>query len=135
MEHNQKQRTAAEAGWRLSEYNITAKLPEDDRWVIVNLMKGSCRAYSWAELIPLSMLDRIGEDSPLLIPFKKRGILVNYDEKAALPNFVYKPTGLEISWYKYPMRDAYSNQDVSVVEFAKILEDCKQSMKEITGCA
>ena len=57
------------------------------------------------------------------------------DEKAALPNFVYKPTGLEISWYKYPMRDAYSNQDVSVVEFAKILEDCKPSMKEITGCA
>ena len=84
MEHNPKRRTAAEAGWRLSQYNITAKLPEDGRWVIVNLMKGSCRASSWAELIPLSMLDRIGEDSPLLLPFKKGGILVNYDEKAAL---------------------------------------------------
>lgn len=56
------------------------------------------------------------------------------EEEAALPNFVYKPTGLEIRWYKYPMRDAYSNQDVSLVEFAKILEDCKQSMEEVIGC-
>ena len=31
------------------------------------------------------------------------------EEESALPNFVYKPTGLEIRWYKYPMRDAYSN--------------------------
>lgn len=46
------------------------------------------------------------------------------EAKAELPNFVYKPTGLEISWYKYPMRDAYSNQDVSVKEFKTILKDC-----------
>lgn len=52
------------------------------------------------------------------------------EEKAALPNFVYKPTGLEISWYKYPMRDAYSNQDVRVEDLVKILEDCERSMKE-----
>lgn len=41
-----------------------------------------------------------------------------------LPNFVHKPTGLEMCWYKYPMRDAYSNQDVSVEELERILEDC-----------
>ena len=46
------------------------------------------------------------------------------EEIAAQPNFVYKPTGLEISWYKYPMRDAYSNQDVSVEDFKTILKDC-----------
>ena len=52
------------------------------------------------------------------------------EEKAALPNFVYKPTGLEIRWYKYPMRDAYSNQDVGVEDFVKMLDDCERSMKE-----
>ena len=54
------------------------------------------------------------------------------EDIAALPNFVYKPTGLEISWYKYPMRDAYSNQDVSVETFVEILADCERSMKEGT---
>lgn len=51
------------------------------------------------------------------------------EDIAALPNFVYKPTGLEISWYKYPMRDAYSNQDVSLEQFVEILADCERSMK------
>lgn len=51
------------------------------------------------------------------------------EDIAALPNFVYKPTGLEISWYKYPMRDAYSNQGVSLEQFIEILADCERSMK------
>lgn len=51
------------------------------------------------------------------------------EAKAELPNFVYKPTGLEINWYKYPMRDAYSNQDVSVEDFKQILVKCAESMK------
>lgn len=46
-----------------------------------------------------------------------------------LPNFVYKPIGLEIQWYKYPMRDAYSNQDIDLVTFAKILEECAKSLR------
>ncbi len=53
------------------------------------------------------------------------------EEIAELPNFVYKPTGLEISWYKYPMRDAYSNQDVSLDEFKRIIADCERSLKGV----
>lgn len=52
------------------------------------------------------------------------------DEIAELPNFVYKPTGLEIRWYKYPMRDAYSNQDVGVEDFMGLLEACEKSMQK-----
>ena len=52
------------------------------------------------------------------------------EDEAEKPNFKYKPDGFEIRWYKYPMRDAYSNQDVSVAEFAQILAKCEQSMKE-----
>ena len=57
------------------------------------------------------------------------------EEIAALPNFVYKPTGLEINWYKYPMRDAYSNHDVDIETFKKILDDCAKSLKEGDGYA
>ena len=46
-----------------------------------------------------------------------------------LPNFVYKPTGLEINWYKYPMRGAYSNMDVSIENFKKLLAHCATSMR------
>ena len=45
------------------------------------------------------------------------------------PNFEYKPTGLTISWYKYPMRDAYINQDINMYEFREILEACEKSME------
>ena len=47
---------------------------------------------------------------------------------AELPNFVYKPTGLEIRWYKYPMRDAYSNQDIAIEDFKAILKSCQDSL-------
>jgi len=51
------------------------------------------------------------------------------EEVAELPNFVHKPTGLEISWYKYPMRDSYSNVNISPEELSKVLMHCEASMK------
>lgn len=51
------------------------------------------------------------------------------DEIAKRPNFIYKPTGLEIQWYKYPLRDAYLNQDISLEEAKKIWADCIKSME------
>jgi len=44
------------------------------------------------------------------------------------PNFLYKPTGFEIQWYKYPMRDAYMNQRVSRREFMDIVNKCVESL-------
>lgn len=44
------------------------------------------------------------------------------------PNFVHKPSGLVMTWYKYPMRDAYSNKDISVEDFKEILDDCLKSI-------
>lgn len=46
------------------------------------------------------------------------------------PNFVYKPTGYELQWYKYPMRDSYANKNLTLEEFMDILEKCKLSMKK-----
>lgn len=50
------------------------------------------------------------------------------DSIASLPNFVYKPTNFEIQWYKYPLRDSYMNQDITVKEFKEIIEQCRKSL-------
>lgn len=46
------------------------------------------------------------------------------------PNFLYKPTKLEIRWYKYPFRDSYSNQPLTLEEFRKIIDDCIKSLNK-----
>jgi len=43
------------------------------------------------------------------------------------PNFLYKPTGFQIMWYKYALRDSYMNQDIDLDEFKNILKDCVRS--------
>ena len=50
------------------------------------------------------------------------------EEVACKPNFVYKPTGFELEWYKHPLRDSYCNQDIDFRKFTDILEDCKRSL-------
>lgn len=43
-------------------------------------------------------------------------------------NFHYKPTGFGIQWYKYPLRDAYMSQEISLEEFCKIIDHCLESI-------
>jgi len=44
-------------------------------------------------------------------------------------NFHYKPTGFGIQWYKYPLRDAYMNQDITLDEFRGIIDACIASVR------
>lgn len=44
------------------------------------------------------------------------------------PNFLHKPSGFQVSWYKYPFRDSYMSEDLSVKEFAKIIDSCIESL-------
>lgn len=48
---------------------------------------------------------------------------------AELPNFEYKPSNFHIKWYKYPLRDSYMNQNISLQEFKDIIESCKEHVK------
>ena len=52
------------------------------------------------------------------------------EEIMELPNFVYKPTNFQIQWYKYPLRDSYMNQDITIEQFKQIIDDCKKSIKD-----
>lgn len=46
------------------------------------------------------------------------------------PNFVFKPMNIEIEWYKYPMRSAYSNKRVTHGDMKRILATCKASISK-----
>lgn len=50
------------------------------------------------------------------------------EDEAMKPNFVYKPDNVEISWYKYPLRDAYCSNDLTVEQFKAMLDRCAESM-------
>ena len=42
------------------------------------------------------------------------------------PNFVFFPTGYELRWYKYPLRDSYANQKLNYKEFKAMLKLCEK---------
>ena len=77
-------RTASEAGWRTSRYNLFAPIPGSDKTAIANLFAGTCGAYTAAELFLLSERAELDEGHPILKRFSERGLIVNFDEKAAL---------------------------------------------------
>ena len=43
-------------------------------------------------------------------------------------NFHHKPTGFGIQWYKYPFRDSYMNQNITLEEFGAVVDDCIKSL-------
>ena len=53
-----------------------------------------------------------------------------HDEDCNLvrPNFLHKPTGFEIQWYKYPLRDSYKNMNITLEQFREIISDCIESL-------
>lgn len=43
-------------------------------------------------------------------------------------NFHYKPLDFQIQWYKYPLRDSYMNQPLTLEQFREIIDDCIKSL-------
>ena len=80
----QQSRTAGEAGWHVSRYNLSAKVPGTNRVAIANLFKGNCADYSSLELYLLSVLEELDGHHPIIERFAKRGIIANFDERAAV---------------------------------------------------
>ncbi len=82
MEH--RNRSAADDGWRLSRYNLSARLSGTDRTVIANLYRGTCGVYADLELELMQDLAGIDAENPLLSRWSGRGLIVRFDERAAL---------------------------------------------------
>ena len=77
-------RTAGEAGWHVSRYNLMAPVPDSKMMAIANLYKGTCAEYTPIEMYLLSVLEELDEHHPIIERFAKRGVIVNFDELAAL---------------------------------------------------
>lgn len=80
----EKARTAGEAGWHVSRYNLSAMVPGTKKMAIANLFKGTCAEYNILEMYLLSELESLDENHPIIERFAKRGIICNFDERAAL---------------------------------------------------
>ena len=77
-------RTAAQAGWHASRYNLMARVPGSKNVAIANLLKGTCAEYTPIELYLMSVLDEIDEHHPIVDRLSRRGVIANYDELAAV---------------------------------------------------
>lgn len=52
---------------------------------------------------------------------------------AVLPSFLYKPEGFTLCWYKYPLRDAYTNQPCDLTRLTSIIDACIASLASDRG--
>ena len=75
---------AAEAGWHVSRYNVSARIPDHGGLVIFNTRTRLCAEYSPIELFIMSALDEVPESHPLIPHLAKRGVIANFDEREAL---------------------------------------------------
>ena len=46
------------------------------------------------------------------------------------PNFIHKPRGFQLWWYKYPLRSPEVNFNITHAEFSCILYDCINSISK-----
>jgi len=63
--------------------------------------------------------------------YAKWGEAHDHDPECLLvkPNFLYKPTGFSVSWYKYPLRDSYTSEQLTVAQFTAIIDKCIESLE------
>ena len=77
-------RTAAQAGWRESLYNICAWEVGEDDPVIANLFAGTMQKIPLLEYALLKSLDRMPETHPAIERLARRGLVVDFDERGRL---------------------------------------------------
>jgi uncharacterized protein len=78
-----QERSAAQAGWRVSRYNIEAPIPDSKMTAIFNTYARKTGVYTPIELFVMDSLDEVPETHPLIGRLAKRGVIVNYDEREA----------------------------------------------------
>jgi len=83
-EQEGKARTAGEAGWHVSRYNLMAPVPGTKNVAVANLFKGNCAEYTPLEMYLLSVVEELDEHHPIIERFARRGVIANFDERAAL---------------------------------------------------
>lgn len=76
-------RTAAEAGWHASRYNVVAKVPGSNAVAIYNTYRRTCAEYTPIEAYLLTVLGELDEHHPVIERFARRGVISDFDEREA----------------------------------------------------
>jgi hypothetical protein len=99
-----------------------AQVPREDEWeapifALMDALKAACSPYGTdydCDLFEMHPYWWGDEDAP----------------EASRPNFRYKPTGFELCWYKWALRDAYMTPEVTLVEWRLMFAECKARVEE-----
>lgn len=83
-------RSAKEAGYHLSKYNLFKNIPNENLIICVNLLKASYSKIDPNDLTNLYNLEQIKENDEILKYFIHQGIIVNYDELEFLKAMVLR---------------------------------------------
>ena len=76
-------RTAGEAGWHVSRYNLYAKVPRTKKTAVFNTYRRSVVEYSPVETYLLSVVEELDEGHPIIARFARQGTIANFDEREA----------------------------------------------------
>ncbi len=77
-------KTTEEAGWKYSEYNLFARVPDTDKVAWLNTLSGSCSEFSNEEYLLTQRVLDLPEDHEYIRHYASRGLIVNFDEKEEL---------------------------------------------------
>ena len=72
------------SNWHQSRYNLFAPIPGSKSYAGINTFSGTYGVFSVPELYLLSETEHLPSDHPALERFKRLGMVVDYDEEAAL---------------------------------------------------
>ena len=70
--------------WHESRYNLRAQVPGSKNVAIANLFRGTCAEFTPLELFLLSVVENLDEHHPAIERFARRGVIANFDERAAI---------------------------------------------------
>ena len=84
MKMGSETKTAAEAGWHASCYNLYAQIPDTDYVAIYNTLIRTCYEFSPLETYILNSLDEVPEDNPFIERMARQGVIARHDEHEAL---------------------------------------------------
>lgn len=80
-----------------------------------------CRSYNWNA----EFEDEVNQEELE----KSNGLFGHHNDF----HFWHKPSGLKIYFYKYPLRSAEANMEITHEQFYAVLHDCKNSLEDEKG--
>ena len=79
-----EKKTAREVGWKYSEYNLYARVPNRKKVAWLNTFSGSCSEFSLEEYVQITQLLDLPENDRLISRCAKQGLITQADEKELL---------------------------------------------------